>query len=75
MGNLAILISGASTFKLSALVRKEDNFFKSLMFSVKLTYLYTHDDSWDGHSRAEFDGMTIDGYDLISIINLSSGSY
>mgnify|MGYP001803557550 FL=1 len=40
MGNSTVLISGVSTFKLSALVRKEDNFFKSLMFSVKLTYLY-----------------------------------
>ena len=40
MGNSTIIISGVSTFKLSVLVRKEDNFFKSSMFSVKLTYLY-----------------------------------
>ena len=74
MGN-SILISGVGTFKLSALVRKEDNFFNSLMSSVELPTCITHDDSWDGHSRAGFDGMTIVGYDLISIINLSSESY
>ena len=75
MGKPTVLTSGVSTFKLSALVRKEDNFFNSLMSSVELLTCITHDDSWDGHSRAGFDGMTIVGYDLTSIINLLSGSY
>ena len=68
MANSTVLTSGVSTFKLSALVRKEDNFFNSLMSSVELPTCITHDDSWDGHSRAGFDGMTIVGNDVIPII-------